>query len=107
VFADWVFTATSVIVQPLSGAWMVHEAGIPLDTFWVWLSLSLYVLIGLCWLPVVWIQIKVAQIAQTCVETQTDLPKRYDQLMWIWFALGIPAFISVIGIFFLMVTKPI
>ncbi len=107
VFADWVFTTTSVIVQPLSGVWMAYQAGIPLTTLWIWLSIGLYILAGLCWLPVVWIQLEIAKIAQECLKTQMPLPERYERLMKIWFVLGIPAFIALVIVFGLMVMKPV
>lgn len=107
IFADWVFTATTVIIQPLSGAWMVHLAGMSYSYLWIWLSLSLYVLAGICWLPVVWIQIQLGKIAEECVNKQLPLPERYHKLMKIWVLLGIPAFLGLVVVFGLMVIKPI
>ena len=106
VFADWIFTTTSIIIQPLSGAWMAYHAGFSFTALWIWLSLGLYILAGVCWLPVVWIQIEIAKIAQECQKNQTELPERYERLMKIWFLLGIPAFIALMVIFWLMVNKP-
>lgn len=107
VFADWLFTATTVIAQPLTGFLMVWYAGYSLNYLWIWLSLVLYVLAGICWLPVVWIQIRVQRLANTAWQNKTELPAEYYRLMWIWFGLGIPAFISMVGVFFLMVFKPL
>jgi uncharacterized membrane protein len=55
VVADTVFTVTAVIVQPVSGALLAWSIGYSLLDSWIALSLILYVIVGLCWLPVVWI----------------------------------------------------
>jgi uncharacterized membrane protein len=106
VIADTLFTATAVVLQPITGIWLAHLAGWPLHEGWIVLSIALYVLTGLFWLPVVWIQVRLRDLAQDAVKTQRPLPKRYFQLYRIWFACGFPAFISVIAIFWLMLTKP-
>ena len=64
VLADWLFTTPTVLFQLLSGVWMLHLAGVPLDTLWVILSLGLYAVAGGCWLPVVWLQIRMQRIAE-------------------------------------------
>ncbi len=107
VFADWVFTATTVVAQPLTGLLMVWYAGYPLTQLWLWLTLVLYAVAGICWLPVVWIQLRVQRLAEVAWQHNTELPREYYRLMWTWFCLGIPAFISMVGVFFLMVFKPI
>lgn len=106
VFADWAFTTPSVIVQPLTGFAMMYLAHFPITAFWIACSLILYVLIGACWLPVVWLQIKMRDMAEHAVKTNTDLPKLYYRYFQLWFWLGWPAFISVVVIFQLMVFKP-
>ncbi|MGI0119186.1 DUF2269 family protein [Zooshikella sp. RANM57] len=106
VLADWLFTTPAVIIQPVTGLLMLTGVGIPLTTSWVLTSLLLYIVTGLCWLPVVYIQIKVAQLAATALEQHSPLPKTYRKLMTYWYSLGWPAFISVIIIFYLMVFKP-
>ena len=68
VIADALFTATAVIVQPISGAWLAIEMGISLLAPWIIASLMLYVLVGLCWLPVVWIQIQLRNVAAYAAE---------------------------------------
>jgi uncharacterized membrane protein len=107
VFADWLFTATTVIAQPLTGFLMVWYAGYSLNSLWIWLSLVLYVVAGICWLPVVWIQIRVQGLVTLAWQNNTELPAEYYRLMWLWFSLGIPAFVSMVGVFFLMVFKPL
>jgi uncharacterized membrane protein len=104
VRADWVFTTPTVIFQPLSGIWLVHAAGYPW-TGWVGLSLVLYVFGGLCWLPVVWLQIRMRDAAQGAALQHRPLPHAYWRDARIWFWLGVPAFVSMVGVFFLMVSK--
>ncbi len=106
VTADWLFIATTAVFQPLSGLYLAYLAGWPLTQRWLWLSLLLYVLAGLCWLPVVWLQIRVRDMAQQSLETDSALPAQAHRAMRWWFALGWPAFIAFVAIFFLMVVKP-
>ena len=104
VRADWLFTTPTVIFQPLSGAWLVHAAGYPWNG-WISLSLGLYALAGLCWLPVVWLQIRMRNIAQTAALQDQPLPHIYWRDTRRWFWLGVPAFTAMIAVFFLMVFK--
>jgi uncharacterized membrane protein len=106
VKADWWFTTPAVIVQPLTGFTMLHLAGLDWRSGWILLSLLLYLLAGACWLPVVLIQLRVARLAAAAAKAGTDLPAEYFRLMRIWFALGWPAFVAVLAIFWLMVFKP-
>ena len=106
VLADFVFTTSAVIAQPVTGALLAHMAGLPLTTGWIGLSLVLYVVTGACWLPVVWIQMRLRRLAQAAAETGEALPEAYDRLFRIWFVLGFPAFAAVLGIVWLMVAKP-
>jgi uncharacterized membrane protein len=107
VLADYVFTAPAVILQPLTGIWLVMHSGVDPMALWLKLTYALYLLAGACWLPVVWMQIQLRKIVAQCSETGTSLPPRYHQLFKIWFILGWPAFLSLIVIFYLMVTKPV
>lgn len=106
VLADTLFTASAVILQPITGAGLAHLAGYPLFTGWIGLSLILYVFTGLCWLPVVWIQLRLRDLAIQAANTGAPLPERYFRLFRLWFVLGFPAFAAVLGIVWLMVTKP-
>lgn len=106
VLADWVFTAPAVIIQPLSGLAMMAIAGIPITTTWIMWSLALYVLVGLCWLPVVWIQMRVAKLLNEAEQLSAATNDTYKQYMKWWYALGWPAFIAVMGVFYLMIFKP-
>ena len=107
VIADFIFTATSVVLQPLSGFALAWAIGLsPLEEFWIVLSLILYVVVGLCWLPVVFIQIRMRNLAQDAAVNAKPLPEAYHRLFRIWFVLGCPAFAGVIAIFALMIWQP-
>ena len=105
VLADWIFTTPTVIFQPLSGLWMVYLLGLPLATPWIALSLGLYVFAGLCWLPVVWLQIRMRNLADAALMAQTPLPAEYWRYVRVWFWLGVPAFVAMVGVVFLLVFK--
>lgn len=106
VIADFVFTASAVVFQPLTGAWLAHIGGFPLFSGWIGWSLGLYLLTGAFWLPVVWMQIRMRNIAADAVRTNTELPRKYHRLFRYWFGCGFPAFGAVIAILWLMITKP-
>lgn len=106
VLADWLFTTPTVIIQPLTGLYMVHLTGIPLSTPWVSAGLVLYCLAGVCWLPVVWLQLRMQKMTDLAVQSQTDkLPTRYWTMQRCWFWLGVPAFCAMVAVVVLMVTK--
>jgi uncharacterized membrane protein len=108
VVADYLFTATAAVLQPVTGLMLVHLGGYALDQTWILASLALYVLVGLCWLPVVAIQIKMRDLAERAVAAKEEtLPPRYHRLARLWFWLGWPAFLSMLGIFWLMLAKPV
>ncbi len=106
VLADWLFTAPAVIIQPATGVTMALLAGIPLLSGWLLLSIALYILVGACWLPVVWLQIQLRRIAKESLDSGALLPPRYYRYLGFWFVLGWPAFLAVLAIFYLMVFKP-
>ena len=105
VLADYLFTTPTIIIQPLTGLWMAHLAQLPLTTPWIAISLGLYVFAGLCWLPVVYLQIRMQKMAEHAVRQQTELPQQYGQYARIWFWLGVPAFVSIMLVITLMVYK--
>lgn len=107
VNADWAFTATSIIVQPLTGFYLVYLAGIPLASRWIAWSIGLYLLMAACWLPVVWLQIRMQHLAAEASEKKTQLPALYWRYFRLWVALGIPALIAILIVFYLMVVKPV
>lgn len=106
VIADWLFTATTVVFQPLSGWRMAAIAGMPLTTPWIFWSFVLYFVAGACWLPVVWMQYRMRDMAQAAVRENTPLPPRYFRFLRVWVLLGIPAFTALVIVFYLMVAKP-
>jgi len=106
VIADWLFTATTAIIQPATGFYMAHLAGFPLTSHWIMWSVILYVLAGTCWLPVVWLQIRLRDIAAEAARNETALPPLYWTYFKTWVGLGIPAFIAFVFIFWFMVAKP-
>lgn len=106
VLADWIFTSPAVVVQPVTGVLLAMAEGFPLDAPWLLASVGLYVFVGCCWLPVVWLQVRMARIAEGCLSSGALLPPAYRRYFRWWFALGWPAFISMLAIFWLMVAKP-
>ncbi len=106
VVADTVFTATAVVAQPVTGLALAWMAGHSLWDGWLLASIALYVLTGLFWLPVVWMQWRMRNLARAAVATGTALPPEYHRLFRAWFACGFPAFAAVLGIIALMVAKP-
>lgn len=106
VLADMVFTATAAIIQPITGYFLALEAGWPLTQGWVLYALILYVIVGIFWLPVVWIQMRMRDLAALARDTGAALPAAYHRLFRIWFACGFPAFFAVMGILWLMLIKP-
>lgn len=106
VLADWLFTTPAVIAQPLTGLMLMNEMGYGFGEGWIWLSLGLYVLTGACWLPVVWLQLRMRDMAAAALRDGTALPPLYRRHMRVWFALGWPAFLAVVAIYALMVYRP-
>lgn len=106
VRADWWFTTPAAIVQPLTGWWLISVAGWPLDAPWLLAALALYALAGVCWLPVVWLQLRMADMAHQAAIRRETLPGRYWTYARRWEYLGYPAFGAMIGMYFLMVAKP-
>lgn len=106
VIADMLFTATAAVAQPITGIILAQSLGWPLWDGWIAASLALYVFIGLFWLPVVAIQIKMRDEARASALSGEPLTSRYLHLYRIWFACGIPAFFAIIVLLWLMVVKP-
>ena len=106
VIADFLFTATAVIAQPITGYLLARQTGWALSEGWIVLSLILYGVAGAFWLPVVWIQIQLRDMAMQSAAAGTALPERYYRLYRIWFLLGFPAFGAVAIIYWLMLDRP-
>lgn len=107
VLADWLFTTTTAVIQPVSGYYMMRMAGFPLTSAWIAWSFVLYGVAIACWLPVVWLQIRMRDIARLSAEKNIALPVEYWRHFWSWVALGVPAFIAFVIVFYLMVAKPV
>lgn len=106
VIADWVFTTTTIILQPLTGFYLIHLMGYPLSAAWILWSIVLYFVAGAAWLPVVWMQIKMRDLAQAAAASNTALPAKYWLFLKWWVALGFVAFGALMIVFYLMVAKP-
>lgn len=106
VTADMLFTATAVVLQPLTGVALARLTGWPLSTGWIALSLVLYAATGLLWLPVVWMQARMRDLARAAARDGAPLPPRYHALYRLWFACGVPAFGFVGAILWLMLARP-
>lgn len=106
VLADWLFTTPAGIVQPLTGLWLVYLAGYSLTEGWLLLTYGLYGLAFCCWLPVVHLQIRIRDLAAAAMAAGAPLPEAAKRAYRIWFALGWPAFVALVAVFWLMVNKP-
>ena len=102
VIADFIFTTPTVIVQLVTGLYLLNYLGLEWTSPWSLSVLSLYAFVGVCWLPVVWLQIWLRNRAQ-----QLDYPDaQYRYRMKIWTILGVMAFPVVIVLYAFMVYKP-
>jgi uncharacterized membrane protein len=106
VTADYVFTATAVVAQPITGVLLARITGYPLTEGWIILSIGLYLLTGAFWLPVVWMQSRMRTLAAAAAASGEALPPEYHRLFRWWFAFGFPAFTAVLAIFWLMIARP-
>jgi uncharacterized membrane protein len=106
VVADYVFTASAVVAQPVTGLLLARTAGYALTEGWIVASIGLYFFTGAFWLPVVWMQARMRNLARAAAEEETPLPAEYHRLYRRWFAFGFPAFTAVLAIFWLMVARP-
>ena len=106
VIGDLLFTATAVVLQPITGLLLAREAGYSLREGWIVLSLALYLIAGAFWLPVLWIQLRLRDLAAAAGGRSEPLPPAYHKLFRVWFAFGFPAFGAVLAIFWLMIARP-
>ena len=104
VLADWLFTTTSGVVQPVTGVMLARIESYPLTASWLVATYVLYVLAFVCWLPVVFLQMRAARLAQAA--QFGELGSAYQRTMHAWFWLGWPAFIALVIVYWLMVAKP-
>ena len=106
VIADWLFTTPTIIIQPLSGFYLIHLGNLSITAAWIVWSVVLYLLAGAAWLPVVWMQIQMREMATEAARTGTAIPERYWRFLRWWVALGVVAFVALVIVFYLMVRKP-
>jgi uncharacterized membrane protein len=106
VIADFIFTATAVVVQPVTGSLLALQVGYSFWDGWIVWSMVLYVITGALWLPVVWMQMRLRDLASAAAAEGSPLPDEYHQIFWLWFSFGIPAFVAVAAILWLMIAKP-
>ncbi|WP_271898308.1 DUF2269 family protein [Candidatus Phyllobacterium onerii] len=107
VIADFLFTATAVVAQPITGVALAWQVGYTLWEGWIVVSILLYIVTGLFWLPVVWMQMEMRDLAAAAAKAGQPLPLRYHRLFRLWFFFGFPAFVAVAAIFWLMITRPV
>ena len=105
VVADWAFTTPTIIIQPVTGVYLAHLAGFSLTTPWLAWSIALYFVAGAAWLPVVWMQIRMRDLAGRAAVVGAALPARYWAYLRAWVALGVVAFAALVVVFYLMVVK--
>jgi uncharacterized membrane protein len=106
VIADVVFTATAIVAQPITGTLLAWQMGYTLREGWIATSVGLYLLTGAFWLPVVFMQIKMRDLAAGAAREGRPLPEAYHRLFRTWFAFGFPAFAAVLAILWLMIARP-
>ena len=106
VIADALFTASAIVAQPLTGFWLARASGASLADPWLSAALALYLVAGAFWLPVVWIQIRLRDLARQAARTSAPLPDKYHRLFRVWFAFGFPGFGATLAILWLMIAKP-
>jgi uncharacterized membrane protein len=106
VLADCIFTAPAAVLQLATGVWLIWDGGLRWTDHWLLASYILYAVAAICWLPVVWIQIRLKQIVAASLLSGKPLPASYHRLFRVWFLLGWPAFTGLVAVFFLMVAKP-
>ncbi|NBV05905.1 MAG: DUF2269 domain-containing protein [Proteobacteria bacterium] len=106
VIADWLFTTSAIVIQLISGIFLAKDQGYSLEDRWLVLGIILYFFAGFCWLPVVWIQIKMRDMAKMSVTKNATLPKLYWTMELWWITLGVLAFPAIIAVFYLMICKP-
>lgn len=105
--ADYWITYPAALLQPLTGLWMAHLMGYDLKTGWPYLALVLYVLIGFFYIPAVFMQFRMRRSVEESLGDGTSLRKDYHTAFTVWLLLGIPSFLLMLFILYLMVFRPI
>ncbi len=102
---DWYLTTPTVIIQPLTGWWLIQHVGWQWNSAWLMSAYILYLLIGLAWLPVVWLQVKMYRCTAQALRLNTALDERYIIYQRYWERLGYVGFSGAIVVFYIMVSK--
>lgn len=105
ILADWIFTTPAVIGQLLTGVLLMQYLHYSFTSIWFFSVISLFLFIGFCWIPVVFIQYRLKQLAEAA-ELTGKIGEEYHVAMKWWIALGIPAFTGILVMLWLMVFKP-
>jgi len=105
IVADWVFTATAVVVQPVSGVLMMLERGWTFTSLWFVATMALYAAVGVCWIPVIVLQYRMARLLHEA-QSHATLGANYYRAFRLWVMLGVPAFGMVLALYALMIFKP-
>jgi len=106
VIADFIFTLSAVLLQPVTGGLLMWLSSMSVTEGWLAASLALYAIAGAFWVPVVFMQVEMRDLARAAAEKAVLLPPRYFALFRRWFLFGIPGFGSVMAILWLMIAKP-
>jgi uncharacterized membrane protein len=106
VLADFLFTLPAAVLQPLTGLALALAVGYPLTSTWIVAAGALYVVAGACWIPVVFIQVRLRDLAEKSEREAIGLDEEFRRLAHRWFVLGWPAFLAVGAIFWLMIRRP-
>lgn len=107
VRADWLFTATTAVIQPFTGWWLMRLAGMPASSLWIAWSIGLFGMAMACWLPVVWLQVRMRDVAERAHQSRSPLPPAFWRYFRWWFALGVLALVAFLLVFWLMISKPL
>ena len=106
VLADWLFTLPAIFVQAATGVALARLLGYPLFRGWLAWAIALFCLAGICWIPVVWLQLRMRDLARMSEREGAPIGSLYRTYARVWFWLGVPAFASVVLVFWLMIAKP-
>lgn len=105
VVTNLIFTLTAGLIQPVTGGILMAMMELTMAP-WIISALSLFVLVGACWIPVVLIQLRIKHLAERAVAAGAGLPAEYDRLYRIWAGLGAVVLVAMIAIFYLMLAQP-
>jgi uncharacterized membrane protein len=106
VLADWIFTTPAILVQLITGVWLMNILGYSYTSPWFITAMGLFIFIGACWIPVVFIQYRLRSISAAQLD-EPDIGNRFRKLMRLWTVLGAFAFTAIVIIFWIMVVKPL